>query len=117
MDSYDTKSFNYNQVSRGIDNIIDSMPKASTKPSGYGFESMNINFDMSQLTGGLPSADSIDTSFLPPDLELKVVEMPKVIIKYVGGPIYIPRSADPNYVPPEEFNRIFDGKPNFDVKA
>jgi len=26
--------------------------------------------------------------------------MPKVVIKYVGGPIYIPRSADPNYEPP-----------------
>jgi hypothetical protein len=61
--------------------------------------------------------NNIDTSFLPPDLELKVVEMPKVIIKYVGGPLYIPRSADPNYVPPEQYNQIFDGKSNFDIKA
>jgi len=117
MGSYDTSNFNYNQVSRGIDNIINFVPKASPKPAGYGFESMQINFDMSRLSGGLPGADNIDTSFLPPDLELKVVEMPKVIIKYVGGPLYIPRSADPNYVPPEEFNQIFDGKPNLDVKA
>jgi hypothetical protein len=72
---------------------------------------------MSQLAGGLPSVDNLDTSFLPPDLELKVVEMPKVIIKYVGGPLYIPRSADPNYIPPEEHNQVFDGKPALDVKA
>lgn len=117
MGSYNTKSFNYNQVSRGIDNIINYVPKASTKPSGYGFENLQINFDMSQLTSGLPSANSLDTSFLPPDLEFKVVEMPKVIIKYVGGPLYFPKSADPDYVPPEEYNQIFDGKPSFDVKA
>ena len=118
--SYDTGSFNYEQVSRGIDNIIMHLPqtlKTSSAASSYGFENMQINFDMSQLTGGLPSVDNIDTSFLPPDLEMKVVERPKVIIKYVGGPLYIPKSADPNYVPPEEFNQIFDGKSNFDVKA
>lgn len=109
--------FNFDQVNRGIDTIINFVPQIPSGSSAYGFESMQINFDMSQLPSGLPSVDNIGTSFLPPDLELKVVEQPKVIIKYVGGPLYIPKSADPNYVPPEEFNRIFDGKPNFDVKA
>lgn len=116
MDNLKTNNLNYNQISRGIDNIINFVPKASSKPS-YGFENMQINFDMSQLAGGLPSADNINTSFLPPDLELKVVEMPKVIIKYVGGPLYIPRSADPNYVPPEDYTILFDGKSSLDVKA
>lgn len=109
-------AYSYNQISRGIDSIVDHVPKAGSTAS-YGFESMQINFDMSQLEGGLPSISDLDTSFLPPDLELKVVEMPKVIIKYVGGPLYIPRSADPNYVPPEQYNQIFDGKSNFDIKA
>ena len=103
----------YNKISRGIDSIIDHMPKASAS----GTKKLQINFDMSRLAGGLPSVDNIDTSFLPPDLELKVVERPKVIIKYVGGPLYIPKSADPNYVPPEELNQLFDGKKSFDVKA
>lgn len=111
-----SNSYQYQQFTKGIDNIIDFVPYSSNR-SSYGFESMQINFDMSQLTGGLPSVDNIGTSFLPPDLELKVVEMPKVIIKYVGGPLYIPRSADPNYVPPEEYNQVFDGKSNFEAKA
>jgi hypothetical protein len=34
-----------------------------------------------------------------PDIELKITQRPQVIIKYVGGPIYVPRSADPNYEP------------------
>ncbi|HYE69464.1 MAG TPA: hypothetical protein VEA58_12685 [Anaerovoracaceae bacterium] len=116
VDNLDANSFQYQQVSRGIDNIVDIIPHTK-KSSPYGFESMQINFDMSQLSSGLPSVDNIDTSFLPPDLELKVVERPKVIIKYVGGPLYIPKSSDPNYIPPEEYNQVFDGKPSFNAKA
>lgn len=117
MGNSKASTFNYDQVSRGIDNIIAYMPQIPSKASGFGFESMQINFDMSQLAGGLPSVDNIGTSFLPPDLELKVVERPKVIIKYVGGPLYIPKSADPNYIPPEESNQVFDGKSNFEARA
>lgn len=117
MGNYDTSKFKYDQVSRGIDNILDFVPQVPPNTPAYGFESMQINFNMSRLAGGLPGVDNIDTSFLPPDLELKVVERPKVIIKYVGGPLYIPKSADPNYIPHEDFNQIFDGKPSFDVKA
>lgn len=105
----------FQQFRRGIDNLVESLPKQATSP--LGIESMQINFNISQLPSGLPSVDNLDTSFLPPDLELKVLERPKVIIKYVGGPLYIPKSADPNYVPPEKTNQIFDGKSNFDIKA
>lgn len=117
MGNNSTNTFHFTQISRGIDNIVDFVPKANASSPSLGFENMQINFDMSQLAGGLPSVDNLDTSFLPPDLELKVVEMPKVIIKYVGGPLYIPRSADPNYVPPEEYNQVFDGKSSFEAKA
>lgn len=113
-----TGTFNYEQVNRGIDNIVSFLPQVVKAPMKIPseFESIHINFNMSQVSG-LPPVDNIDTSFLPPDLELKVVERPKVIIKYVGGPLYIPKSADPEYVPPEDFNQIFDGKPNIDIKA
>ncbi|MPN16306.1 hypothetical protein SDC9_163645 [bioreactor metagenome] len=117
MGNYDAGTFNYDQVNRGIDNIVSFLPQVQSTPKpSSGLESIQIDFDMSHVSA-LPPVDNIDTSFLPPDLELKVVERPKVIIKYVGGPLYIPRSADPEYVPPEEFNQIFDGKPNIDIKA
>ena len=114
---YEKGSFRFEKVGRDIDNIMSLMPQLSSKSSDYGFDNLQIHFDMSRLAGSLPNTDHLDTSFLPPDLELKVVERPKVIIKYIGGPIYIPPSADPNYVEPEKTNQIFDGKPNFDVKA
>lgn len=37
--------------------------------------------------------------FTPGDITLSVKQRPDVIIKYVGGPLYVPPSADPNYEP------------------
>ena len=37
--------------------------------------------------------------FTPGDIELSVTQKPDVIIKYMGGPLYVPPSADPNYEP------------------
>lgn len=66
-----------------------------------------------------PSATplSLASPVKEPVLELKVLERPRVIIKYLGGPTYIPKSADPNYVQPKEIELIGDGKSSFDTKA
>ena len=120
MDGDLTGSFSFSQVGRSIDSMVESVPKATYSESGDVFThmpGMNINFDMSKLSGGMPPASDFDTNFTPPDLELKVLERPKVIIKYVGGPIYIPRSADPDYTPPAEVFAIATGKPSLDTKA
>lgn len=37
--------------------------------------------------------------FTPGDIEISVAQQPDVIIKYIGGPIYVPPSSDPNYEP------------------
>ncbi len=50
-----------------------------------------LNFDW-KLNGG-------NFEFAPGDIEFSVTQMPDVIIKYVGGPIYVPPSSDPNYEP------------------
>jgi len=62
-----------------------------------GNSNISISFDLSGIRG-------IDdnTTFTPPDLELEVKERAHVVITYVGGPLYFPVSADPNYEPPAE---------------
>ena len=50
-----------------------------------------LNFDW-KLNGG-------NFEFVPGDIEFSVTQMPDVIIKYVGGPSYVPPSSDPNYEP------------------
>ena len=37
--------------------------------------------------------------FIPGDIEVTITQRPEVTIKYVGGPLYVPPSADPNHEP------------------
>lgn len=50
-----------------------------------------LNFDWKVLNG--------DFEFIPGDIQVSVTQMPDVNIEYIGGPIYVPPSADPEYVP------------------
>ena len=59
---------------------------------------MEIRYEMDKLNFDW-KIDRGSFEFTPGDIEISVEQQPKVIIKYVGGPIYVPRSADPNYEP------------------
>ncbi len=41
-----------------------------------------------------------EMSYIPGSVRMRIVEHPSVDIEYVGTPIYIPRSSDPNYEEP-----------------
>ncbi|MDL2232242.1 DUF6470 family protein [Ruminococcaceae bacterium OttesenSCG-928-L11] len=45
--------------------------------------------------------------YVPPNIEFQVTQYPQVVIEYLGGPMYVPPSSDPDYVPP----------PSIDVKG
>lgn len=55
------------------------------------YEMDKLNFDWK--TGGQ------GFEFVPGDIEFTVTQQPEVIIKYVGGALYVPPSADPDYQP------------------
>jgi hypothetical protein len=55
------------------------------------YEMDKLNFDWKIERG--------EFKFTPGDIKFTVKQRPDVIIKYTGGPIYVPRSSDPNYKP------------------
>ena len=59
---------------------------------------MNIRYEMDKLNFDWKFGQG-DFKFTPGDVELTVTQRPEVIIKYIGGPIYVLPSADPNYEP------------------
>jgi len=59
---------------------------------------MNIRYEMDKLNFDWKIGGG-SFEFTPGDIEISVTQRPQVIIKYVGGPIYVPPSADPNYQP------------------
>lgn len=94
LEDGEAKAIRFKQVNRSIDSM-------SSQAKGIESGSMQMSIPMTSLSSGMP-----DTSnFLPPDLELVVTQRPQVVIKYIGGPIYVPPSADPNYSPPLGFEQ------------
>jgi len=59
---------------------------------------MQINYEMDKLNFDW-KMNPTQFTFTPGDIEITVEQMPDVVIKYVGGPLYVPPSADPNYEP------------------
>ena len=59
---------------------------------------MHIRYEMDKLNFDWRMNEP-KFEFTPGDIELSVTQKPDVIIKYVGGPLYVPPSSDPNYEP------------------
>jgi hypothetical protein len=55
------------------------------------YEMDKLNFDWRVGAG--------DFNFVPGDIEVSVTQQPDIIIKYIGGPLYVPPSAAPDYEP------------------
>lgn len=55
----------------------------------YEMDKLNFDWRMEQM----------QFTFVPGDIEFTMTQRPDVLIKYVGGPLYVPPSADPNYEP------------------
>ena len=50
-----------------------------------------LNFDLKVANGNF--------EFIPGNIEMSITQHPDVVIEYIGGPLYVPPSADPNYEP------------------
>lgn len=59
---------------------------------------MNIRYEMDKLQFDWKFNQG-DFKFTPSDIEISVTQKPDVVIKYVGGVLYVPRSANPDYEP------------------
>ena len=76
---------------------IDFIPKGGAEITWDPAE-MNIRYEMDKLNINWRMGDG-SFEFTPGDIEFTVTQRPDVVIKYLGGPIYVPPSADPNYEP------------------
>lgn len=115
MEDGQSREIRFKQANRSIESMTNQVSMNADNVSG-----MQISIPITRLSGGMPDVTDFKTEFLPPDLELVVTQRADVIIKYVGGPIYVPPSADPNYTPPllgfEESTMSVEGA-NLDQKA
>ena len=59
---------------------------------------LTISYEMDKLNFDLKIANG-NFEFVPGNIEMSITQYPDLLIEYVGGPIYVPPSADPNYEP------------------
>ena len=76
---------------------IDFIPTTGPDISWDGGE-MSIRYEMDKLNFDWRMEQMSFTS-VPGDIEFTMTQRPDVIVKYVGGPLYVPPSADPDYEP------------------
>lgn len=55
------------------------------------YEMDKLNFDMKVEQGNF--------EFIPGDIQVSITQQPDILIEYIGGPLYVPPSADPDYQP------------------
>ena len=62
---------------------------------------LEINYQPSNVNLDWQIKDN-SFSYQPGSVSMKIVEYAHVDIEYLGGPIYVPPSADPDYIEPEK---------------
>ena len=90
--------FSKDSLLEGVQDVgLEFLPKTGPEITWDPGE-MNIRYEMDKLNFDWKIGGG-SFEFTPGDIELTVTQRPEVIIKYIGGPIYVPPSADPNYEP------------------
>lgn len=84
-------------VGQDVNVNIQFLPKTGPEITWQGGQ-MNIQYEMDKLNFDW-RLQKMNFEFTPGDIEFSVKQRPEVIIKYVGGSLYVPPSADPDYEP------------------
>ena len=90
--------FSRQSLMEGVQDVgLQFLPKAGPEITWDPAE-MNIRYEMDKLNIDWRMNEG-SFEFTPGDIEFTVTQRPDVVIKYIGGPIYVPPSSDPNYEP------------------
>ena len=90
--------FSRQSLMEGVQDVgLQFLPKAGPEITWDPAE-MNIRYEMDKLNFDW-RINQMELEFVPGDIEISVKQKAEVIIKYVGGALYVPPSADPNYEP------------------
>lgn len=82
-----------------VQTIMEFLPKEGAEVT---FEAgkLNIEYQMGSQDIDWNIHPDSPLEFIPGSVEFIVHDRPRVEIKYIGDPIYVPPSANPNYEPP-----------------
>lgn len=87
------------KIARQVNTVMEFIP--STGPDiSWSDGKLNINYSVDELEFDWDVQARAELEFIPAKIEFIVKEKPRVEIEYIGRPLYVPPSADPEYVEP-----------------
>ena len=86
------------QISAQFESARDSAKFISDYPNPeFSPQDFSVTYEIDKMIfDRTASMRNIELEFVPADLEFSILEYPSVTIEYVGEPIYVPPSANPN---------------------
>lgn len=76
------------------------VPNYPTDTGNYEPKNLSVTYEIDKLSfDWAASSKNIEFEFVPASIEFQVAQYPSVVIEYVGDPIYVPPSANPDYEP------------------
>ena len=87
-----------------VETVMEFLPKTGADIT-FDAGKLNIEYQMGDQEFDWDVKPQLPMEFIPGSVELIVRDRPRVEIEYLGEPLYVPPSANPNYKPP-----VFDNK-------
>ncbi|MCL2071824.1 MAG: DUF6470 family protein [Oscillospiraceae bacterium] len=81
-----------------IQTIMEFIPKTGANIS-FDDGALNIRYEMDNVDINWEHLEASRLVFNPGRVEINVAQHPQIVIEYVGEPIYVPPSANPDYEP------------------
>ena len=82
-----------------VETIMEFLPKEGADITFDGGK-LNIDYQLGEQNIDWDVVQRLPMEFIPGNVEFIVRDRPRVEIEYIGEPIYVPASANPNYEPP-----------------
>lgn len=87
----------YQRMSKSIDTMMAFIPSQGPDIQWEGGD-FSIEFQMDKLNLDWQTHRP-EMTFIPGSIEITIEQYPDVVIEYIGEPIYVPPSSNPNYQP------------------
>lgn len=84
------------RMNKQYETVLDFLPKVGPEISWDG-GTLSVHYQMDKLDMDWDLGNT-NFEFIPGKIQVEVKELPRVEIEYLGGPIYVPPSADPSYI-------------------
>jgi hypothetical protein len=79
-----------------IETVMEWIPKERADIS-YEPGSLHMEYEIDHANVDWEHLEAMRLIFNPGSVEIRVEQHPNIVIEYVGDPIYVPPSANPNY--------------------